>query len=164
MAIKLEKKTVSDKLYKVVSVLDDAIDWDKSYPDDLDSTVEEKKAMYRRYHELSKLVFLEDGKPTLFVFKHPSRVDISKKVRAVYTNQLSQAGNTQDLFTEIFNICFIGTEEGLDGGVLTEAERRGGVITNGYMQGMEDSGAFEEIAACLLNVINRGSNEDAKKK
>ncbi len=164
MALKAGTKTPKDRLLKVISVLDTAIDWEKSYSEDRDLSEDGKQNSYLVTHDISQLVFLEGEKPTLCVFKHPARVEVSRKVRAAYTRHLSNMNGKSDLFTEIFNIAFLGKQEGLDSESIAEAPRRDGVITDDYMQEFEDCGAFEEIGAYLIAVINKKVDSEAKKK
>lgn len=164
MGIEIKKVTSGDRLLKIISVLDDAIDWEKSFPDERDSSIEEKQRVYERDHDLSQLVFLEDKKPTMFVFKHPLRVDVSRKIRNVYTLNLSRGSARSDMFTDIFHVSYLGTEEGIDGGILAEAPRRDSLITDAYMQGLEDSGVFEEIAQTVVAIINKKPTNNLNKK
>jgi hypothetical protein len=176
MAIQIKKVTGSDKLLKIISVLDSAIDWDKSFSQGNDDyTLEDKQKLYEKDHEISRLVFLTeidhvtgqtvDLKPTMFIFNHPLKVEISRKIRSVWSNNLARGvSGKSDLFTDIFNVAYMGTEEGLDGGILELAPRRDGVITDAYMQGLEDSGVFEELSTAIISVINKKPSLDAKKK
>lgn len=163
MAIKIEKRTASNRLLKVVSVRDDAIDWKRSFAEEPDADEDWKRAEYTRFHDTSKLVYLDDLKPTFFIFDHPARVDVSRKVRAVYSAALATKKGSSDLFTEVFNVAFLGIEEGFDA-VMAQAPRREGVIGDVYMQGLEDSGVFEEVASVFIDALNRKNSEPDKKK
>lgn len=151
MAIKLQRKTNNTQLLKLVSVLDDAIDWEKTYGDE--SSLPRKRSRYLKEHKISDLVFAEGVQPTLFVFEHPCRVDVARKIRHLYTKQMT-ARDQSDIFTEVWDKSFLGTEEGLDGSAREEPARRDSHITDGYFQTLEDSGVFEELAAAVLEVAN----------
>lgn len=162
MGIKIEKTTNASLQLKLISVKDSAIDWAASYPDEAE--LAQKKAVYQNEYDLQKLVFVEGEKPTLFVFRHPKRVDVSRKIRGIFSQQINGQAQ-QDLFTEIWNTSFVGTEEGLDGGALVEADRRGNRITDNFFQALEDSGVFEELAAAFCRIANNDrTSEEARSK
>lgn len=152
MAIELKARTSSAQVLKVVSVLDNAIDWRESFAE-LGEDVDEKKERYLEEHNLEDLKFLPDGKPTLFVFKHPNRADVAKRVRQAYAKVISQ--EKSELFTEVFNTAFIGTEDGFDGAPLEQAERRDNKITERYYQMLMDAGVLEELARVFLKIVNQ---------
>ena len=173
MAIKLERKTPNAKQLKLVSVFDDAIDWDRSCLDEVpsivptdadgnpspgfqadDKSMEEarnrRRLAYLKSHKLDTLVFLPDTTPTVFVFDHPHRVDVSSKVRVIQT---ALQKRDADIITDVWQGCFLGTEEGLDGAPLVMATRRDGRLTADIVQALEDQGVFEELGTAYMAYV-----------
>lgn len=162
MAVKIQKKTESSQLLKLISVTDDAIDWSKSYADE-DASDDDKKLRYAKEHDLQALVFADGAAPTLFVFEHPHRVDVGRKIRGLYTKSLTGQGVGVDLWTEIWDKAYLGTEEGLDGAPRDQPPRRDGRMTDAYFQALEDSGIFAELALAFLAVVGRDRSSPEKK-
>lgn len=191
MAVKLEKTTDSKKVLKIISVTDSSIDWDDSYPDaeDLeeeeeikkieddnlpvvtelvDLTLEErKKAHYSKHHDETKLRFKKDDIPTLFIFAHPHRVDVSRKMREIASNMYSdsQRGKKdkveKDMFTSVFHYFYLGMEQGFSGERET-VQRINGRITDDIIQALEDAEVFIELNSAFMRVYNqdRYKNKD----
>lgn len=161
MAVKLKKTTQADQLLKLISLTDTAIDWGKSYThveDSEDEDWQQRKVEHVVSPDLSKLSFKDGEAPTLFVFKHPRRVDVRRELRAAYAKQMQ--GKSQDIFSEVWELAFIGTEEGLDGVKLDTAPRRGGKLTTEYCQALEDAGVLPEMANALLNYARSSVDDD----
>lgn len=188
MAVKIQKTTDQKKVLKIISVTDSAIDWDESYPnagdledDDADEEdekleddsalptvaevvsldpVEQKKAHYRKHHDESKLKFKADDKPTLFVFGHPHRADVSRKMRelagSMYAND--RRGNKEkvdrDMFTAVFHHFYLGMEQGFEGQRELVA-RVNGRLTDETLQGLEDSDVFIELNSAFMRTYNQ---------
>lgn len=165
MAIKVQKRTNNALLLKLVSVDDSAIDWEQSCLDGGDNE-DDRRESYGKDHRISRLKFKEgEDSPTIFVFEHPNRVDVARKLRGLYTKQIAGNGDT-DLFTEVWDRTFIGTEDGLDGAAMVCVPRRNGRITDDSFQALEDSGVFGELAGAYLQVANadRAADSEAAKK
>lgn len=187
MSIKLEKTTNGTKTLKIISVVDSAIDWDESYPnpEDLQDELEEekqhdvnelpnintsdsvelslekrKKAHYERHHDESKLRFKQDDAPTLFVFAHPHRVDVARKMREIAANMYAdtQRGKKdkvdRDMFTAVFHHFYLGTEQGF-GGTREVAQRINGRMTDDLIQALEDAEVFIELNSAFMRVYNQ---------
>lgn len=181
MATEIKRTTDPKRLLKLVPMVDDAIDWELSYPDVVDpvegddgkpSLTEARKIAHVQQCDLTQLRFIEGRVPTLFVFKHPHRVDVARELRQL-VYQLPAAvkgGNAKplDAIAETWQIAFIGTEEGLDGGALSEAPRRGSRLPDDYIQALTDSGVFEALGGAVLSTFREGpfaaADEDRKKK
>lgn len=161
MAVQLVRKTSSDMLFKVISVTDDAIDWDKTYADEGD--IGERQARHLKEHDTAALVFKDGAQPTMFVFDHPNRVDTAQKLRQVYARATNGKADA-DLFTEVYQKAFKGTEEGLDGGDMAAAPRRGGDLTKDFLQMLLDADVFDELALAFLAAANKPSDKSDKKK
>jgi hypothetical protein len=190
MAVKIEKTTDSKKLLKIISVTDSAIDWDMSYPDpedlqddeesndskditDLPEFVEvidvplekRKKDHFSKHHDESKLRFKEDDAPTLFVFQHPHRVDVARKMRELASEMYTDAQKgrktkvDKDMFTSVFHNFYVGMEQGF-GGTLEKPNKINGRITDDTIQALEDAEVFIELNAAFMRVYN----EDRSKK
>lgn len=165
MAIKIHAITQNKQLLKMVSVLDDAIDWEATYPDE--SSQPRKESRYKSERNVNDLTFKEGESPTVFVFEHPDRVDVARKVRGLYQRGISSAGSKDqnDIWTEVWDKTFLGTQEGFEG-KLEAPTRRGDHITDGYFQGVEDAGVFEEFAGAFLDIggKNKAAERAAAKK
>ena len=197
MAIKLEKSTDAKKVLKLISVVDSAINWDESYsdPQDLNEDEEEtkksngdsslpdvgaedlvelpllerKKAHYSKYHDESKLRFKENDLPTLFVFCHPHRADVSRKMRelasAMYAD--SQRGKKEkierDTFSAVFHSFYLGREEGFSGERI-DAPRMNHRITDDTIQELEDAEVFIELNAAFMRVYNQDRTKRREKE
>lgn len=157
MAVKLERKTPRDKLLKVVSSTDSAIDWEKSFPG-AELTEKGKRDEYDERHELDKLVFKDGDHPTVFVFDHPARADVCESLRGAFAAQASGRGGS-DLYNAVFNDAFLGTQEGFDG-VMNKPLKRNGKLTPEYLQALLDAGVFEELATTFIRVF-RDTRMDA---
>lgn len=173
MAVNLAKKTSADQLTLIISVIDSAIDWDRSLLATSAQTIEEKKKYYSRVHDARTLVFKEGEIPTVFVFKHSKRVDVKKSVRLVASRMSGVGRSTEDvdLLEEVFQKCFEGTREGLDG-KQNQAPRVNGTITQEYLQALADAeddeghahDLFDELAAAYLATINPSDESTSQKK
>lgn len=162
MAVKLVKSTAKEQQLKLVSVRDDAIDWYATYPE-MGPDVKSKKKRYEKERDVTVLRWEEGKKPTLFVFHHPKRAEIARRMRITYTRTLSDSAKAE-IFTEIFNEAFIGTQEGFEG-KMDAAPRIDDKITEDYYQALEDAGVLTEIAGAFLAVVNRqGDDVDTTKK
>ncbi len=162
MAIKLNKVTASNQLLKLVSVTDDAIDWDQSFPDI--SSIEKKKAHYHRTLRAQELVIKDGEQVTVFVFKHPKRVDVSKDIRNLYARMQNQVKNS-DLLTEVWEKAFVGTQEGFaDESQLTQPPKVDGEISESYTQALLDAGVFGELAFLFLAAATTDMSDDVAKK
>lgn len=190
MAVILQKTTDSKKLLKIISVTDSAIDWDASYPnpEDLQDDEEDndskeitelpdfieanneplekrKKDHFSKHHDESKLKFKQDDAPTLFIFQHPHRVDVARKMRELASEMYadSQKGKKskvdKDMFTAVFYNFYVGMEQGF-GGVLEKPNKINGRITDDTIQGLEDAEVFIELNAAFMRIYN----EDRSKK
>lgn len=158
MAITIKKRTDSKQQIKFISQQDDAINWADSYADEGDEAA--KRNRHITDPDLIQLRFHADKQPTLFVFHHPFRVDIARGVRNIVT--MAARGKSSDLYTECYNVGFVGTEEGLDGGKLDSAPRRNGKIPDDFFQALEDSGVFEEMALNFIREANREKSANAE--
>ncbi len=157
MGVSLTRRTQSHQLLKLVSVTDDAIDWQATYPD-----MEGEEAKRKRYegdHDVASLKFLEGKTPTLFVFEHPARVDVDRKVRRSWTNLIKPNSNT-DLWTDVWNDVYLGKEEGFLDAPREEPSRQGGKLTDNFLQSLLDAGVFDELGQALLNVAQQGAKSD----
>lgn len=181
MSVSLTKKTSADSIVKLVSVVDSAIDWEKSYehvaPPKMEPAkdlsqekleefenikaaqhIELKKARFIETHEISSLQFLEGERPTVFHFKHPKRVDVQSKVRSFAAkNQMAmQAGNEMDLdaLTEILHICYLGMSDGFDK-EMEHVSREKGRITVDVLQAFEDNEILLELAVACYELNAR---------
>lgn len=152
MAVKLERKTQDKQLLKLVSVIDDAIDWDAMYPDE--TSDERKKVRYKDSYDIQELKFVEGKQPSLFVFQHPHRVEIARKIRHIVSAQI-QGKVTSDMHTELWDIAYLGLQDGMDGAEREEPPRRDGHITDGFFQTLEDSGVFLELGTAFLSLAHR---------
>ena len=191
MAAKLAKTTEKKKALKLISVTDSAIDWDSSYaePGDLEdddaddsadadsdlphvdeateslSLIEMKKAHYKKSHCTDKLKFKTNDLPTQFVFGHPHRVDVARKVReigsAIYAAEQRGQKNKadKDMFTAVFHHFFLGTEEGFSGDRVPPP-RIGGKVTDEYLQGLEDAEVFVELNVAFMRIHNVDRNKE----
>jgi len=186
MAIKLAAKTEAGQLLKLVMSTDSAIDWEKTYPnfeeelaeeapDEYDdeeaetlTLTERKIEHYKKSHDATKLVFKEAGEgeeidePTFFVFKHPSRAEVARTLRAMYSKMFGGKKGGGDMYTETFHLTYLGTQEGIHG-AIEDAPRVGGKITNKYFQMLEDANVIEEIGTAYMKVLNK-KTEDADKR
>lgn len=187
MGIKLEKTTDPKLRLKLISVIDSAIDWDSSYQDpsdlvddDLDKQQESaeelpdisvsavveqslekrKKAHYEKHHDESKLRFKEGDMPTLFVFHHPHRSDVSRKMRELASMMYadSQKGRKdrveRDMFSAVFHSFYLGREEGF-GGELIPVQKINQRITDDAIQELEDAEVFIELNAAFMKIYNQ---------
>lgn len=188
MGIKLEKVTDGKKTLKIISVLDSAIDWEASYadPEDLEEETskeeknnnnnelpdvivadhenvpleKQKKDHYSRHHDESKLRFKKDDLPTLFVFAHPHRVDVARKMRELASNMYAdtQKGKKEkverDMFTAVFHHFYLGTEQGFSG-EREPVQRINGRITDDVIQALEDAEVFIELNSAFMRVYNQ---------
>lgn len=164
MAIELKKVTDKTQTVKIVSSKDAAIDWDATYPEIDDYDKKEEK--YSKNHKTSELTFLENAKPTLFVFKHPKRAEIAREIRKIYSHSFrANKKNQDDVFTEIFQTTFLGTEEGFES-KLDHVPKIDGLIPDDYFQALEDAEVFQELSLAYIDVINdtRGKKNDNSKK
>jgi hypothetical protein len=163
MAVKLERTTNANERLSLISVLDDAIDWDQTYPDEL--SVHRKQSRYEQSREIKDLVFKEDVQPTIFVFDHPNRLDVRRKIRSAFARQ-AKAADQSDLFTEVWEKAFVGTQEGLDSKEIEPAPRRNGQITDAYYQALEDADVFVELATVFVREFGKSADaeRDAVKK
>lgn len=190
MAVKLEKVTDPNQMLKVVVSIDSAIDWDRSMPDfedtpedepeeDDDEGMEEegednslvarKQRAYRRDHDATKLVFKEGDEPTFFVFKHPRRAEVARKLRGLYGEMFSGGVGkkkkiSNDMYSATFNAAYVGSHDGFEG-AMQEAQRIHGNITNQYWQMLEDAGVVEELGTAYFKELGkrRQDNVNAKK-
>ncbi len=148
--------------YDVDGGTDDAIDWDASYEGEgLEGM--RKKSRYRTEHDQAKLTYKEGARPTLFVFRHPRRVDSSRSLRKTFTSVLRGSGD-KELFTEVWQENFIGTQEGHEA-VLLNAPRPGDeeLLSDKYLQALEDAEVFDELAQAFVMVANkRGAGDKAE--
>jgi len=187
MAIQLTKKTDSKSLLKIISVTDSAIDWDASYaePGDLEddtptakqddlpevseenslSLEDQKKRRYSRDHDTTKLKFKQDDLPTQFVFNHPHRVDVARKIREIsgqiYAAQSAgkNAKADKDMFTLVFHNFYMGLEQGF-GNQREAAPRINGRVTDEYLQTLEDAEVFMELNRAFMTVYNEDRSKD----
>ncbi len=162
MGVKLKKQTERDLLLRIVLSVDSAIDWEKTYPEIMEH--DDKVAEYKRTHDATKLVYIEGDQPSLFVFDHPKRVDVGRKIRGLYARQQVSSKEQIDLFTEIWDKAFLGIEEGHDSGPLVSPNRINGRITDEYFQSLEDSGVFSEAAFAFMQAADRSSDNALDKK
>lgn len=177
MAIKLERKTQSHQLLKLVSVDDDAIDWQATYPDDhgdagtggemTDEERQRKRARYLARHDIRELVFAEGAQPTVFVFEHPSRIDVDRKLRRSWT-ELLKPGSKSDIWTDVWNETFLGIEEGIVDAPRQPPPRQGDALTAGFLQALADAGVFAELGQAVVDLARggieaRGSTATKKK-
>lgn len=176
MAVKLQRVTDSHQLLKLVSVTDDAIDWAHTYPklgkpedgQEIDpQAIDMKKARYLETHAIGDLVFLDGVNPTVWIFEHPARVDVDRKVRIAWTECL-KPGSKSDLWTSIWHDVYLGKEEALDGAPRDEPPRQGDRLTTAFMQLLVDAKVFDELGQAVLDIARRristSDSAAAKKK
>jgi len=191
MSVKMQQTTDQKKLLRLITVVDSAIDWDASYPDPMDlqedeesemlddvsslpkikevkaglTPTEEKKEHYKKHHDETKLKYKGDDAPTVFVFSHPHRADVARKMREIASGIYSdsQRGKKDkaetDMFTAVFNHFFVGVEEGF-GADLVRVKRINGRVTDELIQSLEDAEVFLELNSAFMSVYN----EDRTKK
>jgi hypothetical protein len=164
MAVPITRKTAADSRIRIVTVVDDAIDWEKSYPEIVD--IAEKKDLYIFEHDLEKIVFLEDKKPTVFYFKDPRRVDVNKTFRKRITQMqglTKGASDDVDLLEDTYNICLVGYAEGLDSEPVDVPRTGGGKVSADFLQGLMDSSIFQELANTVIALMNKPVDSIEKK-
>lgn len=166
MSIKLEARTNNRQLLKLVGIEDDAIDWDATYPDE--GSLDAKRARYLRTHDIRELQWKEGCDPTVFVFEHPARVDVDRKVRHYWT-QLLKPGAKNDLWIDVWNGLYLGLEEGLVNAPRQEPPRQGTELTQGFLQALLDEALLQELGQAVLDAAQqkaerRVASADAKKK
>lgn len=167
MALKLERRTNSHQLLKLVAVADDAIDWALTYGPDGGSEADRRKR-YEKSHDVRDLVFKDGTTPTVFVFEHPARVDVDRKVRRFWTDML-KPGSKADLWTDVWNELYLGKEEGLVDAPREEPPRQGGNLTESFLQLLVDADVFDELGQAVLDEARRKAETraaaaDTKKK
>lgn len=158
MSIKLVKTTSVDQVFNVVSVTDDAIDWEKTYPEI--EAVEDKRIQYKETRDLMALAFKPNAAPTVFVFKHPNRADVNKNFMII-TRQSSgtmPSSEEVEMIEEVMNKNFISMKDGFDG-QETVIPRRGNKITRDFMQSLldtrddEEGRLFDELAGVYMTAV-----------
>lgn len=183
MAIKLEQITESKKMLEIISVKDSAIDWDNSYSQEEDfqdedsetknsndeiadsietqefvSLEKRKKDHYQRHHDASKLKFKIDDTPTVFVFHHPHRADVSKKMRELasqmYADRSKKEKVERDMFSSVFHYFYVGTKQGF-GSELEKANKINNKIPDSLIQALEDAEVFIELNSAFMRVYNQ---------
>lgn len=192
MAVSLEKKTDKKMMLKIISSTDTAIDWNESYPspedlqeEDVESSkdsselpviveqkemslVEKKKDHYSRHHDDTKLSFKKDDSPTLFVFQHPHRADVARRMREIASGMYADSQRNKkakvesDMFTAVFQNFFVGTEQGI-GAKLEDAPRINGRLSDEYIQSLEDAEVFIELNAAFMRVYNQDRSKSRDK-
>jgi len=191
MAVKLEKTTDIKKTLKIISVIDSAIDWDESYPNPEDlqdedeieerkqhnvnelpvvvekvemSLEKQKKDHYAKHHDETKLRFKKDDEPSLFVFAHPHRVDVARKMREIASNIYADTQRNKkdkverDMFTSVFHHFYLGSEQGF-GGTREVAVRVNGRMSDDAIQALEDAEIFIELNSAFMRVYNQDRNK-----
>jgi hypothetical protein len=171
MAVKLQKITSRDALLNVVSVLDSAIDWEASYPSHEDvemlgqeypdmELVEAKREHYSKTHDLSKIMFSSKDIPTVFVFEHPHRADVSRAMREIATgvhfdsSKTKMSKSDKDTFSQIFHRFYVGAREGFSIEKMAPLQRINGRLSEDTVQEIEDANVFIELNVAFLNVYN----------
>lgn len=158
MALDISKKTDANKTLRIISVLDDAIDWEKSYGGP-GIDVDEKKKQYADSHDASKLEFFAGTgttPPTVFVFKHPRRLDVFEKTQDILMSSAGMSGkkgSERALMIDIINATFYGLAEGLAGEVAPYAKDKRG-FADDFFQGLIDAGVFQELGSVVLTEAN----------
>lgn len=173
MAIELKKVTQANQTLKVIASSDTAIDWDamedKEAPEGRAEHLPEltptecKKAAYMDGHDTASLKFKDGDKPTLFIFKHPHRQDVATSMRSLYSKIYNPMNNKNlgvELFKEVFDGAFIGTEDGFDGPLSQVPRDKTRKISADYLQALNDADVFDELALSFIDCANAKKKKD----
>jgi hypothetical protein len=163
MAIDISRKTAPDLVLRVVSVIDDAINWDLSYPEL--SSKEEKEEAYAQGHKIDDLVFYEGKEPTVFVFKHPRRLDVSRQLKILFTKMQGVAGKAieVEVLEEAIQLTYVGHAEGLKAEVQEISRTESKRIPFDIIQGLLDAGVLNELASVVMSEAAKPAQTSEKK-
>jgi hypothetical protein len=163
MAMKLKGSVREGSELVLLSRFDDAIDWEKSFPEL--QTLEEKLEAYEKKYDHTLLSLKSDSAPTFFVFKDPRLTTVAAAVRSKLTSVKAMIGkDTADDVVVVWDVMAIGYRE-LD--ETTEFRRdREKNIAREHMQALEENGALRELGTYLLSEILKSPNvkADTQKK
>ena len=170
MAININPVHIPKAYVYLVSLTDDAIDWNASFPDVHEAATEEevltgveaKKHKYKEDYDIKNLVFIAGKLPTVFKFKNPSilankeALDSARTEAFISLNPKQKKPSPGALNRCIWNACFCSYSQGLDGEAEYTVTKN--TVASEYLQAFSDAGVLSEFAL----VIN--TMADSKKK
>jgi len=169
MAINLSSVSIP-KHISIISVVDEAIDWENSdfeseYSENEKelSGVEAKKAHYLKSHDLNKIKFLDKAMPTFFVFKNPNRFEFGSKITDIIVQCSGMINKKEptisDIHKRIWNLLFVGYYEGalsnLNSDNVTQLLQKpflNGNITDDFLQVLFANDILEELSNAVQNL------------
>jgi hypothetical protein len=168
MAIKLVQETKIAEYVKLISVVDDAIDWDASYQNaekkEDETTEEAKKRAHVETRDYSQVVYLEGKEPTVFVFKNPKLLENSRSLSNI---QMGVAGvgrvknEACDLWYRTFDVLCVGTAENmLDEPKALPRDKHTKMLTREVQESLSAQGIVSEMAGILIGIsTDKGSKK-----
>lgn len=162
-----------------VSVEDDAIDWEKSFPDvhtfqspyddeEVLEGVDAKKEHYKDLGYPSELLIAKDGSCspfTIFRFKNPSILANKQKLETIQSTSMFSLDPRKkaapgELDAKIWQSFFVGYfPEGVEAGTMLDC-RRNGNITQEYLQGFSNAGVLKEFTIAIQKVVKKKSRSE----
>jgi hypothetical protein len=167
MAIAIVPNSIQKAFIDLVSINDDAIDWNNSFPEtvqveNLDNGEmitgdEAKKLFYKDNYLASGLAFTAGKLPTVFRFKNPKilankeKID-SARTQAFVTLNPKEKANPGSLKRVLWTACFDSYREGVDGATVYQVAN--GNIAPHYLQAFSNAGILDEFASVISNLVD----------
>jgi len=166
----IQKK--KEKEIIILSVEDEAIDWENSdFPDVYSSEesedefegIEAKKKHYANTLEISNIVFFDGKKPTCFVFKNPKIMENANAIEDLTINSLGILKKKKAEFSQIslgvWKKLFVGHFDGFPHEYNNENTRTllqkpfsNGNLNSSFLDTIFELGILKEIAAYITNL------------
>jgi len=170
MAININPVHIPTQFIDLISVEDDAINWEESLEGVNQVEVEgellegedAKKHVYKKEYDTSKLAFKSTSTPTVFRFKNPKvlanreKLDSARTGAFISLNPKQKKAAPGALNRCIWNASFVSYREGLDGEAVYTVKND--TVGAEYLQAFSDAGVLAEFGAVISSLI------DGKKK
>jgi hypothetical protein len=168
MAISL-KARVSRNEVRLISVRDEAIDWEKMATG-AGLSVPEAKTKYSNDRDPSFLAFKEGHLPTVFVFNDPRNATSHGKMQNLLIGMsgLAEGKSQVDSNRVVWEELYVGSFDGIWDGSPSPVNRdKRGHLNDAYIQALIDAGVYMELALAIVAIfstsIEGGSvSEDSK--
>jgi hypothetical protein len=156
MALNKSSKIKTSDL-EFVSVADEAIDWENTYPDIVEE--DKKRSKFRDDRDYSKVAFKADEEPTVLVFKSPRVIDNAVKIRdtmiqcsefkeGMSEEEAGRSFKVSEACMRLFRTCFVGYKDGFKGKLVKN--RINGQIPEDFIAAMFEQGIIEESGTLLI--------------
>ncbi len=110
--------------------------------------------------DLSRLAFVEDAEPTVWVYKHPRRRDVRNWIIQAQALLEKDPSKLADLVMEGCAVAVVAKREGLRGASEPlPTDPKTGLLTSAYLQALHDSELAAELSIALLKRMEGFASE-----